>query len=149
MKRDKVPAWNDRDCGCEKPMKKKKKYYMPEDMVDNCGCPMPMDMNMDMDMGMDMNMDMNMDMDMGMDMKMKMKMKPEMKMDMEEHMMEMKSKYCQPEKMCDMPDLCEMPLLLAHAYVPWQKYERAFTPREALAKGTLFPELWGVYPIPR
>jgi hypothetical protein len=37
---------------------------------------------------------------------------------------------------------------LAHAYVPWQMYERAFTPPEALMKGTLFPELWGVYRIP-
>lgn len=39
--------------------------------------------------------------------------------------------------------------MLAHAYVPWQEYEQAFTPKEALAKGTLFPELWGVYPIPK
>jgi hypothetical protein len=37
---------------------------------------------------------------------------------------------------------------LAHSYVPWQHYEQAFSPREALMKGTLFPELWGVYPIP-
>lgn len=39
-------------------------------------------------------------------------------------------------------------MLLAHAYVPWQTYCQAFCPREALMKGTLFPELWGVYPIP-
>lgn len=39
--------------------------------------------------------------------------------------------------------------MLAHAYVPWQEYEQAFAPKEALAKGTLFPELWGVYPIPK
>lgn len=39
-------------------------------------------------------------------------------------------------------------MLLAHAYVPWQNYECAFSPCEALMKGTLFPELWGVYPIP-
>jgi len=39
--------------------------------------------------------------------------------------------------------------LLAHAYVPWQRYCRAFCPAEALEKGTLFPELYGVYPIPR
>ena len=39
--------------------------------------------------------------------------------------------------------------MLAHAYVPWQTYEKAFPPQEALAKGTLFPELWGVYPIPK
>ncbi|BBB90701.1 MAG TPA: spore coat associated protein CotJA [Methylomusa anaerophila] len=38
--------------------------------------------------------------------------------------------------------------ILAHAYVPWQCYETAFSPCEALMKGTLFPELWGVYPIP-
>lgn len=39
-------------------------------------------------------------------------------------------------------------MMLAHAYVPWQCYDRAFSPREALMRGTLFPELWGVYPIP-
>lgn len=39
--------------------------------------------------------------------------------------------------------------MLAHAYVPWQCYEKAFTPPEALMKGTLFPELWGVYRIPK
>lgn len=50
------------------------------------------------------------------------------------------------EDMCDrMPDC----ILLAHSYVPWQIYEKAFTPPEALRKGTLFPELWGVYPIPK
>lgn len=38
---------------------------------------------------------------------------------------------------------------LAHSYVPWQTYEKAFTPPEALMKGTLFPELWGVYKIPK
>ncbi|WP_245867944.1 hypothetical protein SPSIL_055850 [Sporomusa silvacetica DSM 10669] len=38
---------------------------------------------------------------------------------------------------------------LAHSYVPWQTYEKAFTPCEALMKGTLFPELWGVYRIPK
>ncbi|MBP2636463.1 MAG: Spore coat associated protein (CotJA) [Firmicutes bacterium] len=38
---------------------------------------------------------------------------------------------------------------LAHSYVPWQTYEKAFTPPEALMKGTLFPELWGVYRIPK
>ena len=41
-----------------------------------------------------------------------------------------------------------MPMMLAHAYVPWQFYENAFCPQEALMKGTLFPELWGAYPIP-
>ncbi|MBP2632514.1 MAG: Spore coat associated protein (CotJA) [Firmicutes bacterium] len=39
--------------------------------------------------------------------------------------------------------------ILAHAYVPWQTYDKAFSPREALAKGTLFPDLWGVYRIPK
>lgn len=38
---------------------------------------------------------------------------------------------------------------LAHAYVPWQSYEKAYGPREALTKGTLFPDLWGVYKIPK
>ena len=38
---------------------------------------------------------------------------------------------------------------LAHSYVPWQYYEKAFSPHEALMKGTLFPELYGVYPIPK
>lgn len=41
-----------------------------------------------------------------------------------------------------------MPMMLAHAYVPWQYYDNAFSPQEALMKGTLFPELWGAYPIP-
>lgn len=36
----------------------------------------------------------------------------------------------------------------AHVYMPIQIYRRSFTPKEALMKGTLFPELWGVYPIP-
>lgn len=38
---------------------------------------------------------------------------------------------------------------LAHSYVPWQYYDKAFCPQEALMKGTLFPELYGVYRIPR
>jgi hypothetical protein len=81
--------------------------------------------------------------------------------DMDEDMDEM-------EDMCDMPSkmncmdgmkmsqhMGEMGALfpdciqLAHAYVPWQTYEKAFTPPEALMKGTLFPELWGVYRIPK
>ncbi len=41
-----------------------------------------------------------------------------------------------------------MNMVLAHSYVPWQCYDRAFSPREALMHGTLFPELFGVYPIP-
>ena len=40
-------------------------------------------------------------------------------------------------------------MLLAHAYVPWQCYREAFCPKEALMHGTLFPELFGVYPIPQ
>jgi len=38
---------------------------------------------------------------------------------------------------------------LAHAYVVWQYYDQAFCPPEALMKGTLFPELYGVYMIPK
>ena len=30
---------------------------------------------------------------------------------------------------------------LAHAYVPWQNINQVFSPAEALAHGTLFPEL--------
>lgn len=57
-----------------------------------------------------------------------------------------------PEPECDMmpcvpEDICEH-MVLAHAYVMWQRYTKAFCPEEALMKGTLFPELWGVYPIP-
>ncbi len=36
----------------------------------------------------------------------------------------------------------------AHVYMPIQMYQRSFPLKEALVKGTLFPELWGVYPIP-
>jgi len=39
-------------------------------------------------------------------------------------------------------------MMLAHSYVPWQYYTNAFGPQEALMKGTLFPELYGVYMIP-
>ena len=38
---------------------------------------------------------------------------------------------------------------LAHSYVPWQYYDKAFSPQVALMKGTLFPELYGVYMIPK
>ncbi len=53
----------------------------------------------------------------------------------------------------DDPDCCCIAgipenVKLAHAYVPYQCYDKAFCPAEALSKGTLFPELWGVYPIP-
>ncbi len=52
---------------------------------------------------------------------------------------------CATDMEAEFPDC----IMLAHAYVPWQFYEKAFSPSEALSKGTLFPELWGVYPIPR
>ncbi len=46
-------------------------------------------------------------------------------------------------------DMAEcMHMQLAHAYVPGQFYETAFSPREALMRGTLFPELYGVYEPP-
>lgn len=44
---------------------------------------------------------------------------------------------------------CGGHMLLAHAYVPCQTYDKAYCPREALTKGTLFPNLWGVYKIPK
>jgi uncharacterized membrane protein (DUF106 family) len=79
--------------------------------------------------------------------------KPAMKADKMMHM-----KDCMEDEMeedMDMMVMKKMPMvhghpmmLLAHAYVPWQCYDRAFSPREALMHGTLFPELWGVYPIP-
>jgi len=51
-------------------------------------------------------------------------------------------------KMKDKVAQCPADMMLAHAYVLWQCYDQAFCPEEALMKGTLFPELWGVYPIP-
>lgn len=36
-------------------------------------------------------------------------------------------------------------LRLAQAYVPWQRYGRTFSPREALMRGTLFPDLYRPY----
>ncbi|MDD4599588.1 hypothetical protein SDC9_04105 [bioreactor metagenome] len=69
-----------------------------------------------------------------------------------------KKSYPMWQEDCDeMGDMDEMSMkkgmmpqrmILAHAYVPWQYYDKAFSPQEALMKGTLFPELWGVYPIP-
>lgn len=38
------------------------------------------------------------------------------------------------------------PHRLAQAYVIWQKYAPIFNPAEALAKGTVFPELYSPYP---
>lgn len=40
-------------------------------------------------------------------------------------------------------------MMLAHSYVPWQHYNSAFNPQEALMKGTLFPELYGPYMPPK
>ncbi len=34
---------------------------------------------------------------------------------------------------------------LAEAFVLWQKLDKLYPPREALMKGTLFPELWKPY----
>jgi len=34
---------------------------------------------------------------------------------------------------------------LAQAYVPWQTFDKTFSPKEALQKGTLFPELYRPY----
>lgn len=34
---------------------------------------------------------------------------------------------------------------LARAYVPWQRFGRTYSPREALMRGTLFPELFWPY----
>lgn len=73
-------------------------------------------------------------------------------MDEVEAMPKMKmKKVMPPEPECELPcvpeDICEH-MVLAHSYVLWQRYTKAFCPEEALMKGTLFPELWGVYPIP-
>lgn len=68
----------------------------------------------------------------------------------EDEEMDLMDDMCETEmpiKTSMAPQAC-MNMVLAHAYVPWQYYDRAFCPQEALMKGTLFPELWGVYPIP-
>lgn len=62
-------------------------------------------------------------------------------------------KHYKKEKMSEMDDEMMMMhmhnnMILAHAYVPWQVYDKAFCPSEALMKGTLFPELYGVYKVP-
>ncbi len=36
-------------------------------------------------------------------------------------------------------------LELAQAYIPYQYYTDSYTPKEALRKGTLFPELYRPY----
>lgn len=63
----------------------------------------------------------------------------------------MKKKLGKVQKQMDMPqgDFESRPMQLAHSYVPWQFYDTAFSPQEALMKGTLFPELYGVYIIPK
>lgn len=52
-------------------------------------------------------------------------------------------------EMCDTTVKGKKKGRLAHAYVPWQFYCKAYNPHEALHRGTLFPELYGVYPIPK
>ncbi len=76
----------------------------------------------------------------------------DMEDEMEECGMEDEHHHMYGKKMHGMNMMCgQVPecTMLAHAYVPWQCYEKAFTPPEALMKGTLFPELWGVYRIPK
>ncbi|MDR3592460.1 MAG: spore coat associated protein CotJA [Negativicutes bacterium] len=78
-------------------------------------------------------------------------MMPEHKM-MPEPMMMPEHKMMPMEEVPPAECMCEEPMsgqLLAHSYVPWQFYRQAFSPKEALMKGTLFPELFGVYPIPK
>lgn len=43
------------------------------------------------------------------------------------------------------PDVMAPPLRLAQAYVPWQQIGQVFSPAEALAHGTVFPELVSPY----
>ncbi|CUH97587.1 hypothetical protein P22_3718 [Propionispora sp. 2/2-37] len=64
------------------------------------------------------------------------------------YMPEFEDEMCTSDDECMEDKKCP-PMTLAHSYVPWQFYERAFSPREALQKGTLFPELYGVYRIPK
>lgn len=46
----------------------------------------------------------------------------------------------------DYPDYGFYPWVdLAEAFVLWQKLDQLYPPREALSKGTLFPELWRPY----
>lgn len=63
----------------------------------------------------------------------------------------MKNKPYKPQKQMGMPqgNIEDRSMQLAHAYVPWQYYDAAFSPQEALMKGTLFPELYGPYIPPR
>lgn len=59
-----------------------------------------------------------------------------------------KGSYNMKKQMCMPDDECSNKKL-AHAYVLWQHYNTAFRPQEALMKGTLFPELYGVYAPPQ
>lgn len=38
---------------------------------------------------------------------------------------------------------------LARAYIPFQVYTKSFPPREALERGTMFPELYSPWPTRR
>lgn len=44
---------------------------------------------------------------------------------------------------------CPSNLMFAHTVIPVQNYTKAYTPDVAIKKGTLFPELWCVYPVPK
>jgi hypothetical protein len=60
--------------------------------------------------------------------------------------------YTQTPAMTHMPSHMEdeMPcVMFAHAYVPDQPYVGFFPLHEALMKGTIFPNLYGVYPVPK
>ncbi len=53
-----------------------------------------------------------------------------------------------PKPVPSLPVIPDTTFRLAHAYVPWQFYNVVYEPAEALANGTLFPELnmpQGVY----
>ena len=44
------------------------------------------------------------------------------------------------------PTLLKQPnMRLARAYVPYQIYTKSYSPKEALEKGTMFPELYSPY----
>lgn len=105
-------------------MKKKHSYYWGEDTKDEDMCP-PEEMEKmhEMEDMEDMHMDMHMDM-------------CEEPEEMHKHMMHMHG------------HMMHKNMRLAHSYVLWQCYHKAFSPCEALNKGTLFPELFGVYKLP-
>lgn len=140
-----MPKWYEEDCDMGyKPMKKKckPKYEMDEDMMCMPECEMAED-----DMMSKPECDMMPEDAMCMPHH-KMAKKP-MKKTMKNHMHHHMHHHMPDEMMCEaMKGHMPENTCLAHAFVPWQCYERAFCPEEALMKGTLFPELWGVYPIP-